>query len=135
MENAKLSKPIKIIIADDHLLYRTGIKITLSIKKDLEIIAEADDGMQLLNMLKTLKTDVILLDIQMPIINGIAALKEIKKSWPEIKIIMLTMINDDTTMTKLMELGANGYLSKTTDIEVIYEAIKTCYEQEYYYAQ
>lgn len=125
--------PIKVLIADDHVLYRAGVKTALSTKKDIKIIAEADNGMHLLNMLKMIQPDVILLDIQMPVMDGIGALPEIKKNWPNIKVIMLTMMDDHSMITKLMELGANSYLSKTSDSEIIYEAIKTCYEQEYYF--
>jgi DNA-binding NarL/FixJ family response regulator len=121
--------PIKVLIADDHVLYRAGVKMALSGKKDIKIIAEADNGMHLLNMLKMLQPDVILLDIQMPVMDGIGALPEIKKNWPHIKVIMLTMMDDYSMITRLMELGANSYLSKTSDSEIIYEAIKTCHEQ------
>ncbi len=126
-------EPIKVLIADDHVLYRAGVKTALSTKKDIKIIAEADNGMHLLNMLKMIQPDVILLDIQMPVMDGIGALPEIKKNWPHIKVIMLTMMDDHSMITKLMELGANSYLSKTSDSEIIYEAIKTCFEQEYYF--
>ena len=125
--------PIKVLIADDHVLYRAGVKAALSVKKDVKIIAEADNGMHLLNMLKMIHPDVILLDIQMPVMYGIGALPEIKKNWPNIKVIMLTMMDDHSMITKLMELGANSYLSKTSDSEIIYEAIKTCFVQEYYF--
>ena len=125
--------PITVLIADDHVLYRAGVKTALSTKKDIKIIAEADNGMHLLNMLKMIQPDVILLDIQMPVMDGIGALPEIKKNWPHIKVIMLTMMDDHSMITKLMELGANSYLSKTSDSEIIYEAIKTCFEQEYYF--
>lgn len=97
------------------------------------MIAEADNGMHLLNMLKSVQPDVILLDIQMPVMDGIGALPEIKKNWPHIKVIMLTMMDDHSMITKLMELGANSYLSKTSDSEIIYEAIITCHQQEYYF--
>lgn len=125
--------PIKVLIADDHVLYRAGVKTALSTKKDVKVIAEADNGMHLLNMLKMVQPDVILLDIQMPVMDGIGALPEIKRNWPHIKVIMLTMMDDHSMITKLMELGANSYLSKTSDSEIIYEAIKTCFEQEYYF--
>ncbi|MDB5202540.1 MAG: DNA-binding response regulator [Ferruginibacter sp.] len=127
------SEPIQVIIADDHVLYRAGVKTALSAKKDIKVIAEADNGMHLLHLLKTVTADVILLDIQMPIMDGIAALPEIKKISPNTKIIMLTMMDDHSMINKLMEIGANSYLSKTSDSEIIYEAIKTCYEQEYYF--
>jgi len=126
-------EPIKVLIADDHVLYRAGVKTALSSKSDVKVIAEADNGMHLLNMLKMIQPDVILLDIQMPVMDGITALPEIKKNWPNVKVIMLTMLEDHSMITRLMELGANSYLSKTSDIEVIYEAIKTCFEQDYYF--
>ncbi|HNP53084.1 MAG TPA: response regulator transcription factor [Ferruginibacter sp.] len=127
------TEPIKVIIADDHVLYRAGVKTALSTKKDIKVIAEADNGMHLLNLIKNIPADVILLDIQMPIMDGIATLPEIKKIAPQTKVIMLTMVDDNSMITKLMELGANSYLTKTSDSEIIYEAIKTCFEQEYYF--
>jgi DNA-binding NarL/FixJ family response regulator len=131
--NEEIIEPIKVIIADDHVLYRAGVKTSLSIRKDIKVIAEADNGMHLLNLIKNIEVDVILLDIQMPIMDGIATLPEIKKIAPNAKVIMLTMVDDNSMITKLMELGANSYLTKTSDSEIIYEAIKTCFEQEYYF--
>ena len=127
------SDVINIMIVDDHVLYRAGVKTALSSKKDIKVIAEADNGAHLLNMLKGIQPDVILLDIQMPIMDGIATLPEVKKLYPGIKIIMLTLLDDQSVITKLMELGANSYLVKTSDAEVIYEAIKTCHQQEFYF--
>ncbi len=125
---------INVMIVDDHVLYRAGVKTALSSKKDIKIIAEADNGAHLLTMLKGgVQPDVILLDIQMPIMDGITALPEIKKLYPGIKVIMLTLLDDQSVITKLMELGANSYLVKTSDAEVIYEAIKTCHQQEFYF--
>lgn len=124
---------IKVIIADDHVLFRAGVKTALSSKKDIRLIGEADNGQQLIHLLKHLQPDVILLDIQMPIMDGITSLPEIKKLYPHIRIIMLTMHNDHSMISKLMELGANAYLTKNSDSEVIYDAIKTCYINEYYF--
>lgn len=124
---------IKVIIADDHVLFRAGVKTALSTKKDIRLIGEADNGQQLIHLLKHLQPDVILLDIQMPIMDGITALPEIKKMYPHIRIIMLTMHNDHSMISKLMELGANAYLTKNSDSEVIYEAVKTCFVNEYYF--
>ena len=124
---------IDVIICDDHVLFRGGVKTALSSKKDIKFIGEADNGIHLLHLLKSVQPDVILLDLQMPIMDGIATLPEIKKISPQTKIIMLTMMDDHSMITKLMELGANSYLSKTSDSEMIYEAIKTCYADEYYF--
>src|SRR3984885_9411331 len=127
------TRPIKVAIADDHALFRAGVKTALSVRKDIEMIAEADNGMQLLNLLKHIEPDVILLDIQMPLMDGITTLPEIRKLYPEIKVIILSMHNDHSMISKLMEVGANSYLTKNSDSETIYQAIKTCYEQEFYF--
>lgn len=124
---------IKVIIADDHVLFRAGVKTALSTKKDIRLIGEADNGQQLIHLLKHMQPDVILLDIQMPVMDGITTLPEIKKLYPHIRVIMLTMHNDHSMISKLMELGANAYLTKNSDSEVIYEAVKTCFANEYYF--
>lgn len=124
---------IKVAIADDHTLFRTGVKTSLSMRKDIQMVAEAENGMQLLNLLKHIKPDVILLDIHMPIMDGYSTLPEIKKLYPDMKVIMLSMNNDPSIITKMMEIGANSYLTKESDSEVIYQAIRTCYEQEFYF--
>lgn len=124
---------IKVAIADDHALFRTGVKTSLSGKTDIEMVAEAENGMQLLNLLKHVKPDVILLDIQMPIMDGLTTLPEIKKLYPDVRVIMLSMHNDHSVISRMMEIGANSYLTKDSDSEVIYQAIKSCYEQEFYF--
>ena len=124
---------IKVAIADDHTLFRTGVKTSLSIRKDIQMVAEAENGMQLLNLLKHIKPDVVLLDIQMPIMDGLSTLPEIKKLYPEVKVIMLSMHNDHSMITKMMEIGANSYLTKESDSETIYQAIKTCHEDDFFF--
>jgi DNA-binding NarL/FixJ family response regulator len=124
---------INVAITDDHVLFRQGVKTAMGMKKDIKIVFEADNGMQLLNTLKHTQPDVILLDVSMPIMDGIATLPEVKKLYPHIKVIMLTMHDESTMVAKLMELGANSYLTKNSDSELIYEAIKTCHEQEYFF--
>lgn len=128
-----LDAPIKVAIADDHALFRTGVKTSLTGHKDIQMIAEAENGMQLLNLLKHIKPDVILLDIHMPIMDGYTALPEIKKLYPDMKVIMLSMNNDPSIITRMMEIGANSYLTKESDSETIYHAIRTCFEQEFFF--
>ena len=82
MKKDETGEAIKVAIADDHILFRTGVKTALSMKKDIKMVAEADNGMQLLTLLKHVQPDVILLDIQMPIMDGITTLPEIKKLYP-----------------------------------------------------
>lgn len=124
---------IKVAIADDHHLFRTGVKTSLSAYKDIQMVAEAENGMQLLNLLRHIKPDVLLLDIQMPIMDGLATLPEVKKLYPDVKVIMLSMHNDHSMISKMMELGANSYLTKESDSETIYRAVKTCFDEEFYF--
>ena len=124
---------IRVAIADDHALFRAGVKTSLSSRKDIQMVAEAENGMQLLNLLKHIQPDVVLLDIQMPIMDGLTTLPEIKRLYPEVKVIMLSMHNDHSVITRMMEIGANSYLTKDSDSEMIYQAIRTCYDQEFYF--
>lgn len=126
-------KPIRVAIADDHHLFRAGVRTSLSSRKDILMVGEAENGMQLLNLLRHIKPDVILLDIQMPIMDGLTALPEIKKMHPDVRVIMLSMINDPSMITRMMEVGANSYLTKESDSEVIYQAIRTCHEEEFFF--
>ncbi|HEX8333375.1 MAG TPA: response regulator transcription factor, partial [Segetibacter sp.] len=89
--NTDTNGKIKVLITDDHALFRAGVKTSLAHYPDIEFIGEAENGMQLLNLVKFLEPDVILLDIQMPIMDGIATLPEVKKILPNAKIVMLTM--------------------------------------------
>lgn len=124
---------IKVLITDDHALFRAGVKTSLAHYPDIEFIGEAENGMQLLNQVKFLKPNVILLDIQMPIMDGIATLPEVKKILPDAKIIMLTMNDDVSMISRLMEIGANSYLTKNSDSETIYEAIKMVHTNDYFF--
>ncbi|MBL0234843.1 MAG: response regulator transcription factor [Chitinophagaceae bacterium] len=124
---------IKVAIADDHTIFRTGIKTALQARKDIQMVAEAENGMQLLNLLRHIQPDVILLDIQMPIMDGITALPEIKKLYPGVKVIMLSFLNDHSVISKMMEIGANSYITKESGAEMIYEAIKGVYENDFYF--
>jgi DNA-binding NarL/FixJ family response regulator len=124
---------IKILITDDHTVFRTGVKTSLAQYRDIEVIGEAENGKQLLHLLRSLHPDVILLDIQMPVMDGITTLPEVKKILPDAKVIMLTMIDDISMISKLMEIGANSYLIKNSDSETIYEAIKTVYTREFFF--
>lgn len=133
MKSPEPNSVIKVAIADDHTLFRTGVKTSLSARKDIQMVAEAENGMQLLNLLKHIQPDVILLDIQMPIMDGLTTLPEIKRLYPAIKVIMLSMHNDHSMISRMMEIGANSYLTKESDSETIYQAIRTCFQQEFFF--
>jgi DNA-binding NarL/FixJ family response regulator len=123
---------IKVVICDDHSLFREGIKAALKSNDEIVIIGEADNGMRLLQELKHVKPDIILLDINMPVMDGFAVLPKIKKLYPEIKVIVLSWNNDMTWVSSMMNLGANAYLTKDDESQNIVDAIKTCYTREFY---
>ena len=133
--NFSLPNVIKVVIADDHRLFREGVKTALAQKNEIKVVGEAENGMQLLNLLKHNRPDVILLDIQMPVMDGISALASIRKLYPDMKVIILSMHEGHSMVSTLMQAGANGYLTKTDDPENIYQAIKTCYEKNYYFSE
>ena len=124
---------IKIAIADDHKIFRDGIRMALKDRDYLQVIWEAEDGKDLMHKLKLKLPDVILMDIRMPEIDGINAIGLIRKEYEAIKIIVLTMYDDQEMITKMMEMGANAYLTKTTDPDEIYQAILTCVNEDFYF--
>ena len=124
---------IKVAIADDHKIFRDGLKMALKDKDYLKILWEAEDGKDLMHKLKIKQPDVLLMDIRMPKLDGTNAISLIRKEYEGIKIIVLTMYDQQEMITKMMEMGANAYLSKTTDPDEIYKAILTCMNDDFYF--
>ena len=124
---------IKVAIADDHKIFRDGIKMALSGKKFLKIIWEAEDGKDLMHKMRLKLPDVLLMDIRMPEMDGVNAISLLRKEYETVKVIVLTMYDDQEMITKMMEMGANAYLTKTTDPEEIYNAILTCMNDDFYF--
>lgn len=114
---------VKIIIADDHQLFIEGIQALVKSMKNIEIVAEVANGQLLIDTLVHTPCDLILMDINMPVLDGIEATKQIKKTHPSIKILMLTMFSSKDYIEKLLRAGADGYLLKNTDIVELKEAI------------
>ena len=123
MISSAKSKKIKVGIVDDHALFKVGIKVALSLFKDIEVIIEAEDGSDLLHQLQSIQPDVILLDLQMPKMDGVTALPILKKKYPSIKIIILSIYDDDSLISKTLEMGACSYVSKTADPGYMYDMI------------
>ena len=119
---------IKIAIADDYKIYRDGLKVGLSADENLEVVAEADNGEDLLKLLEQYTPDVILMDLKMPIMDGMEATKVVRKKYPAIKVLVITMYEDDKFIIHLMENGANGYLLKNTEPEEIRKSIYSVHE-------
>ena len=124
---------IKVAIADDHKIFRDGIKMALSGKKFLKIVWEAEDGKDLMHKMRLKLPDILLMDIRMPEMDGVNAISLLRKEYEDVKVIVLTMYDDQEMITKMMEMGANAYLTKTTDPEEIYNAILTCMNDDFYF--
>ncbi len=124
---------IKYAIADDHKIFRDGIKMALNGKKNLKLLWEAEDGKDMMHKISIKKPQVLLMDIRMPEIDGINAIQLIRKEYQDIRIIVLSMYDDQQMISKMMEMGANAFLTKTTDPEEIYSAILTCMNDDFYF--
>lgn len=124
---------IKIAIADDYKIYRDGLKAGLSLDENLVVIAEADNGEDLLKELETHAPDVILMDLKMPVMDGMETTKLVRKKYPAIKVLVVSMYEDDKFIIHLMEIGANGYLLKNAEPEEIRKSIYAVHENGYYF--
>jgi len=124
---------IKIAIADDYTIFRDGLKVGLQKEKGFEVVLEADNGRDLIAGLARVVPDVIIMDLKMPIMDGIEATIELKKKFADIKVLVVTMYEDDKFIIHLMQNGANGYLLKNADPEEILKAIYSVYESGYYF--
>ena len=124
---------IKIAIADDHKIFRDGIRLALKDKNYLKVLWEAVDGKDLIAKMEQAAPDILLMDIRMPELDGINTIPLIKKKFDNVKIIVLTMYDDQEMITRMMEMGANAYLTKTSDSEEIYRAILACKKDDFYF--
>lgn len=131
-----MNKPtdiIKIAIADDYAIFRDGLKVGLKPDKNLHVVLEANNGLELMDGLENQEIDVILMDLKMPKMDGMEATMEIRKKYSNIKVLVVTMYDDAKFIIHLMECGANGYLLKNADPDEIRNAVHTVHNNEYYF--
>ncbi|WP_337845260.1 response regulator transcription factor [Thermus sp.] len=121
---------IRILLADDHALFRQGLKSLLEAEGDFRVVGEAKDGWEALRHALEAKPDVILMDIQMPGLDGVQATQAILKEWPEARVIILTMYRQDAYVFEAVKAGARGYLLKDTDAKELIEAIRRVHAGE-----
>ena len=119
---------IRILFADDHEMVRIGVSAYLSAQPDMEVIAEADDGDEAVQLAIELKPDIILMDLVMKRMDGIEATRHIMDQWPEAKIIIVTSFIDDEKVYPALEAGATSYLLKTSNASEIAKAIRATYD-------
>lgn len=119
---------IRIVITDDHGVVRQGLRMYLSLDPDFEVVGEASDGREAVELARKLEPDVVLMDLLMPVMDGIEATGAIRKELPEVEVIALTSVLEDTSVTGAVRAGAIGYLLKDTDAEELSRAIKAASE-------
>lgn len=115
---------IKVILAEDHTIVREGLRALLKLEDDIEVVAESDDGRKTVELTRQLRPDVVVMDIAMPLMNGVEATRQILHEMPETKVLILSAHSDDAYVEQVMALGAVGYLIKQTAAHVLPEAIR-----------
>ncbi len=118
-------RPYCLVLVDDHVMFRKGVKKILDGVDDLEVIGEANDGLELLALLKEAQPDLIILDISMPNLRGLEATREVKQSYPHVKILLLTMHKKKEFIQQAMTAGADGYLLKEDADTELLKAVRT----------
>jgi DNA-binding NarL/FixJ family response regulator len=116
---------IRVLIADDQAITRSGLKALLTSLEHIEVVGEASDGEEVVRLAESLEPDVILMDLRMPVLNGIEATRRIHRAQPHIGILVVTVFEDDTSVFPAIRAGARGYLLKNTDQEELQRAIQT----------
>lgn len=122
------AQKIKIALIDDHKLFREGVKRILSFETSFEVVAEAGDGKEVESLVETYKPNIVLMDINMPEINGIEATKQLLEKYPETKVIILSIHDDETYVSHALQSGAQGYLLKEIDTDSLLEAIRVVHD-------
>lgn len=115
---------IRILLVDDHAVVRQGLKMFLGLDPDLEVVGEAENGQEAVRLTRELSPDVVLMDLLMPVMDGIAAIAAIRRDFPDTEVIALTSVLEDEAVMKAMRAGAIGYLLKDTQAEELRRAIK-----------
>lgn len=129
----KSSNPIRIILADDHEIFRDGFKAMIRKQPSVELIGEAANGEELVEITRQLRPDVVVTDIKMPKMDGLQAAKILSKEFPGMGIVALSMIDEENLIIDMLEAGAKGYLLKNAHKNEIVEAIKAVNEDHIYY--
>ncbi len=126
---------IRLALADDQVLFRKGLAMLLQDMADAQVVLECANGAELLTELARTPVDIVLLDLQMPVLDGIETTKRIKQDFPQVKVIILSTHDEDKFIAHLMELGANGYMLKTAEPDEIDTAIRSVAANGFYFSE
>jgi len=127
-----MAKTLKILIAEDHQTVRDGLKLIVNAQEDMEVVGEAGDGREVIELASKLHPDVVLMDISMPEVNGLTATARLKRTEPDLKILALTRHTDDAYLQEMIEAGISGYVLKQSDSRGLIRAIRTVVKGNYY---
>ena len=116
--------PLRILLVDDHLLFRKGLARLVDAQPDFEVVGEAKDGLEAIEQTQRLQPDVVLMDISMPRCNGLETTRRIKSQMPEVQVVMLTVSDDEEDLTAAVRYGADGYLLKDLQPETLFEQLR-----------
>ncbi|AIW14280.1 response regulator transcription factor [Vibrio tubiashii] len=130
-----MDEPIKVVIVDDHQVVLDGFIARLQTEPEIEVIGSASNGLEAIDVVKSLQPDVVLMDVSMPMMNGIDATRVIKESMPDVKVLMLTMHDNREYIMKVMQVGAVGYMLKEICARRMVQAIKTVYQGSTYFCE
>jgi len=130
-----MEKTISIIIVDDHEIFRKGLAMVINKMKNMKVIAEAGNGSELLELLPKVKADMIFMDIQMPVMNGIDATKAALAKYPELKIVALSMFGEEVYLQNMVDAGVYGFLLKNINKDDLCRAIQLISEGKNYYSE
>ncbi len=119
-----MAERIRVLIADDHTILRSGVRLLLEVEPDIDVVGEALDGQEAIAKVETLHPDVVLMDISMPELDGLEATRQIKSRWPEVNILILTMHRSDEYFFETLKAGASGYILKVADTEDLVQAVR-----------
>jgi len=125
---------IKVVLADDHTVVRQGLRALLMAEEDIDIVGEAENGRQAVQMVKKLMPDVVVMDIAMPVLNGLEATRQISRATPTAKVLILSSYSDDEYVQQLTEAGAAGYLVKQTAANDLLKAIREAHKGNAYFS-
>lgn len=126
---------IKVVIADDHEIFRDGLKLMIESAKNIQLIGEAANGIELVNLVEQSNPDIVVTDIKMPQMDGVEATKLIREQYPHIEVIALSMFDDEQLILEILEAGAIGYLLKNSDKTEMIDAINMAYKHQSYYCK
>lgn len=116
--------PIKVLLVDDHSVVRQGLRMFLNLEEGLEVVGEAENGAEALERIGELRPDVVLMDLMMPVMDGIEAIEKAKSQYPDVELVALTSVLEDRSVVKAVKAGAIGYLLKDTEAEELCKSIK-----------